>query len=38
MYGYTQHTLIAIDAFKRLHEQVGAAASDVNQGAFFAEP
>jgi hypothetical protein len=33
-----QHTLIAVDAFKRLHEQIGTAASDMNKGAFLAKP
>jgi len=34
----SQHTFVAVDAFKRLHKQIGATASDMNKRAFLAEP
>jgi hypothetical protein len=35
---HTQYTFIAVDTIKRLHEQVGATAGDVNKRALLAEP
>jgi hypothetical protein len=35
---HIRRTLITVDAFERLHEEIGTAASDMNKRTLLAEP